>query len=106
LSLQDQVNERFSKAIAQLGSEQLDVRIGSIYALEQIARDSPKTDDAPGLHWPIVEIVTAFVREHTRAVPGRSPLDEKKPEHKQSPSGPDRAGSCPTSRWRPTSRLH
>jgi hypothetical protein len=64
LSLQDQVNERFSKAIDQLGSHQMDVRIGGIYALEQIARDSPQTERSPGLHPPVMEILTAFVREH------------------------------------------
>jgi hypothetical protein len=40
LSRRGQVNERFSKAIEQLGSDKLDVRIGGIYALEQIAHDS------------------------------------------------------------------
>jgi hypothetical protein len=63
-----QVTERFSKAIEQLGSAELDVRIGGIYALEQIARDSPKTSDSPrtsdSLHWPVMEILTAFIRDH------------------------------------------
>jgi hypothetical protein len=39
--------------------DKVDIRLGAIYALEQIARDSPD------LHWPIVEILTAFIREHT-----------------------------------------
>jgi hypothetical protein len=60
LNRRGQVTDRFGKAIDQLGKgEQLDVRIGGIYALEQIARDSED------LHWPIVEVLTAFVREHT-----------------------------------------
>src|SRR5262249_42676622 len=58
-----QVTERFTRAIDQLGSEKLDVRIGAVYALEQIARDSAE------LHWPITEVLTAYLREH--AQPGR-----------------------------------
>jgi uncharacterized protein YjbI with pentapeptide repeats len=52
-----QVTERFSKAIEHLGSEKIDIRLGGIYALEQIAIDSPK------YHWTVVEILSAFVRE-------------------------------------------
>jgi hypothetical protein len=35
-----QVTDRYTKAIDQLGSDKIDVRIGGIYALERIARDS------------------------------------------------------------------
>ena len=35
-----QVTDRYSKAIEQLGSDKVDVRIGGIYALERIACDS------------------------------------------------------------------
>jgi uncharacterized protein YjbI with pentapeptide repeats len=53
-----QVTERFSKAIEHLGNEKaIDVRLGGIYALEQIAIDSPEK-----YHWTIVEILSAFVR--------------------------------------------
>jgi hypothetical protein len=33
------VTDRYTKAIEQLGSDRLDVRIGGIYALERVARD-------------------------------------------------------------------
>ncbi|MCA1993442.1 MAG: pentapeptide repeat-containing protein, partial [Coleofasciculus sp. S288] len=46
----------FSKSIDQLGSNKLHVRIGAIYALERIAKDSP-TD-----HWTIMQYLAAFVR--------------------------------------------
>src|SRR5262249_35281182 len=59
LALQGQVTDRFSKAIDHLGSEKLDVRIGGIYALERIARDSPQED-----HPTIMEVLTAFMRDH------------------------------------------
>jgi hypothetical protein len=55
-----QVTDRYTKAIEQLGSKELDVRIGGIYALEGVARDSA-TD-----HPTVMEVLTAFVREHSR----------------------------------------
>jgi uncharacterized protein YjbI with pentapeptide repeats len=59
LTEQGQVTERYTKAIEQLGSDKLDIRIGGIYALERIARDS--TRDQPT----IVEVLAAFIREHS-----------------------------------------
>ena len=41
LTEQGQVTDRYTKAIEELGSDKLSVRIGSIYALERIVRDSP-----------------------------------------------------------------
>jgi hypothetical protein len=60
LALQGQVTDRFSKAIDHLGSEKLDVRIGGIYALERIARDSPQD------HPTIMEVLAAFILDHSR----------------------------------------
>ncbi len=37
-----QITERFSRAIEHLGDDRLAVRLGGIYALERIARDSPR----------------------------------------------------------------
>jgi uncharacterized protein YjbI with pentapeptide repeats len=60
-----QVTERFTRAIEHLGTtDKLDVRLGGIYALEQIARDSSSE------HGAIVEILTAYIRGHaSRANP-------------------------------------
>ena len=53
-----QITERFSKAVEQLGNkESPTVRLGAIYSLERIAKDS-KYD-----HWIIMEVLTAFIRE-------------------------------------------
>src|SRR5579859_5423121 len=60
LTEQGQVTERYTKAIEQLGSDKLDVRIGGIYALERIARDSARD------HQTVMEVLTAFIREHSR----------------------------------------
>jgi hypothetical protein len=58
LAEQGQITERFTRAIDQLGSDHLDVRLGGIYALERIARDSPN-DRAT-----IAEVLTAYLRGH------------------------------------------
>lgn len=57
-SREGQITERFTRAIDQLGSERLDVRLGGLYALERIARDSPADRASIG------EVLTAFVRTH------------------------------------------
>ena len=49
LTEQGQVTDRYTKAIEQLGSKELDVRIGGIYALERIARDSARDHPIPAL---------------------------------------------------------
>jgi len=53
-----QITERFTRAIDQLGnSRRIAVRLGGIYALERIARDSKKD------HWNVMEVLTAYVRD-------------------------------------------
>ena len=58
LEREGQITERFTRAIDQLGDEKPDVCLGGIYALEGIARDSEE------YHGPIMEVLTAYVREH------------------------------------------
>jgi uncharacterized protein YjbI with pentapeptide repeats len=60
LTEQGQVTDRYTRAIEQLGSDKLDVRIGGIYALERIARDSIRD------HPTVMEVLAAFIREHSR----------------------------------------
>lgn len=55
-----QITERFTRAIQLLGDrENLEVRLGGIYALERITKDSPKD------HWTIMEVLTAYIREQS-----------------------------------------
>lgn len=68
LTEQGQVTDRYTKAIEQLGSDKLDVRIGGIYALERVARDSARD------HPPVMAVLAAFIREHSR-----EPLDRLEP---------------------------
>src|SRR4029453_12015946 len=58
VSREGQLTDRYTKAVDQLGSDHLDVRVGGIYALERIARDSPP-DRAT-----IEEVLTAYLRGH------------------------------------------
>lgn len=52
-----EVTERFSKAVELLGDERLEVRLGGIYLLERVAKDSP-TDQ-----WIVMEVLTSYIRD-------------------------------------------
>jgi hypothetical protein len=61
---QGQLTNRFTQATSQLGAQlstgnpNVEARLGGIYALAAIARDSPAD------YWPIMEILTAYVRHN------------------------------------------
>lgn len=59
LAERGQVTERFTRAIDQMGSDQIDVATGGIYALGQLARES-KTE-----HSQVMEILVAFIHRHS-----------------------------------------
>ena len=63
VSQEGQITDRFSRAVDQLGSDDLTVRLGGIYALERIARDSPRD------YGPVMEVLTAFAREESPLAP-------------------------------------
>ncbi|MBD2252063.1 pentapeptide repeat-containing protein [Nostoc parmelioides] len=52
-----QLTERFAKAVEMLGHQDIHVRLGAIYLLERISKDSAQD------YWQIMEILTAYVRE-------------------------------------------
>jgi hypothetical protein len=56
LNVSGQVTDRYSKAVGQLGEPEIAVRVGAVYALERVARDSPRDVDT------IVEVLCTFVR--------------------------------------------
>jgi len=71
ISQEGQITERFTRAIEQLGSDKLWIRLGGIYALERIARDSDEKD-----HWTVMEVLTAYVRDYKRDEASQSvPID-------------------------------
>ena len=59
-----QLTNRFTAATSQLGAQlsngtpNVEARLGGIYALSSIARDSPRD------YWPVMEILTAYVRHN------------------------------------------
>jgi uncharacterized protein YjbI with pentapeptide repeats len=75
-----QVTERFTRAIDQLGAtdnegknKKLEIRLGGIYALERIAWDSLAMENSPGRDYgTVMEVLTAYVRENTLQAPGSS----------------------------------
>jgi hypothetical protein len=64
---QGHITDRYSKAIEQLGDDQLTIRLGGIYALERIARDSERD------HPTVVEVLSAFVQEEGHGAPTTAP---------------------------------
>jgi hypothetical protein len=79
LSRESHVTDRYTKAIEQLGSERLDVRLGAIYALERIMIDSGRD------HPTIVEVLAAYVREHSPVVPP----EDRDPDKELAPRATD-----------------
>lgn len=73
LTEQGQITERFTRAVEMLGSEHLEVRLGAIHALGRIARDSDRD------HWPIMSVLTAYLREQTLRDAERSTITPEKP---------------------------
>ncbi|MDQ6948981.1 MAG: pentapeptide repeat-containing protein [Actinomycetota bacterium] len=66
LTRRGQIADRFTKAIDELGQQgpdKLDIRLGGIYALEQIARDS-KDNGLNENRRTTYELLAAYVREH------------------------------------------
>ncbi|MEU7855267.1 pentapeptide repeat-containing protein [Nonomuraea sp. NPDC049141] len=55
---QGQIADRYTKAVEQIGSGTLDVRLGGMYALERLAQDSPRD------HQTVYDVLAAFIREH------------------------------------------
>jgi hypothetical protein len=88
-----QITNRFTQAIDQLGVEKegepnLEVRLGAIYALERIARDSPRD------HWTIMEVLTTYVRQNAPWPPSpssRSIISPWRARHEREVEGPDKS---------------
>lgn len=78
-----QVTERFGRAVEQLASESIHIRLGGIHALGRIARESDKD-------WrTVMELLMSFVRE--RSVEIRAELAQEQdvePEEVEGPAAP------------------
>jgi len=76
---QGQFTERFSRAAEHLGSEQLPVRLGGIYALWRLIEDSPKRDVTS-----VIDILCAFVRD-----PPHPSADRPEPDANEGGTSPE-----------------
>ncbi len=73
-----QIADRFPLAVNQLASENLEIRLGGVYALEGIAVVSEKD------YRSVLEVLTAFVRERSAWKDSRTPLADQ-PLPKRAP---------------------
>lgn len=58
--------ERYARSMSLLGSESSEVRLGGVFALERLARESARD------HGPIMEVLAAFVRERAAWLEGET----------------------------------
>jgi uncharacterized protein YjbI with pentapeptide repeats len=77
---QSQITERFTRAVEQLGSKDIAVRMGGVYGLERIARDS-RVD-----HGQVIKILSAFVRSNAFRDSSKSTFAAAALDNKQSVS--------------------
>ena len=68
---QRQESERFTDAVGMLSATNatLDARLGGIYTLAQLAKDS-----ASGIRPYVVQVISAYVREHARSAGSSTPV--------------------------------
>ena len=76
-----QITDRFSKAVEQLGSSHINVRLGAIHSLWRIAEDSPERE-----YIPVVNLLCGFLRGH--AASELSPVDQNSIEAPSDRLGP------------------
>ena len=67
------LTEGFARAIEQLGDKEMAIRLGGIYALERLAKDSEKD------HGRIMEVLTAYVRENAPVQMEYTPEEDERP---------------------------
>ncbi|GLY79220.1 hypothetical protein Airi01_074870 [Actinoallomurus iriomotensis] len=64
---QGQITDRYTKAVEQLASKAIDIRLGGVYALERLATDSPRDRNT------VYAVLNAFVREHSPKLQAKAP---------------------------------
>jgi type II secretory pathway pseudopilin PulG len=84
LEKETQLTDRYTKAIDQLGSSELAIRLGGIYALERIVIANDSERDHPT----IVEVLSSFVRESTRTLSPQRSSEQLKNSHTGHPGHP------------------
>jgi hypothetical protein len=83
LTREGQITERFTRAIDQLGqtddegNELFEIRLGGIYALDRIARESEAD------YWSVIEVLTAYVRTNVPWPPTTASKSSDNSEHEK-----------------------
>ncbi|MFJ4687033.1 pentapeptide repeat-containing protein [Streptomyces sp. NPDC088789] len=67
LTKEGQITDRYTAAVENLGADKMDLRLGGIYALQRIMKDSPRD------HPTICNVLAAYVRSHAAAKEGELP---------------------------------
>ena len=67
LARRDHVAELFNRSVGQLTNDKLEIRLGAIYTLRQIARDFPD------LSAPTLELLATYLRESSKAYGDNEP---------------------------------
>jgi hypothetical protein len=65
---QGQITDRYTRAVEQLASPTVEVRLGAIYALQRLAADSPRDRST------VRNVLAAFVRDHDLCTPRPPPV--------------------------------
>lgn len=90
VSEQGQITERFTRAIDQLGATnekgepRLEIRLGGIYGLGRIARDSAEGRDYYQ-YWQVIEVLTAYIRSNAPLPPDETEDENPIPSTFQDP---------------------
>lgn len=78
LTREGQVTDRYVEAIKLLSADHPTQRLGGIYSLERIMRDSEKD------HATVVAVLAAFIRQHARLTDGVTPNHQSPTEEVQA----------------------
>jgi hypothetical protein len=87
---QRRITESYSKAVEQLASDKIEVRLGGIYTLERISRESS------GDYWNAMEILCAFTRNRARWKAPEADLLATVDRHNQSLVATENRNGSPT----------
>ncbi|MFE7570625.1 pentapeptide repeat-containing protein [Streptomyces sp. NPDC057539] len=63
LAKEGQITDRYTAAVENLGADKMDVRLGGIYALQRIMKDSPRDQPTIG------NVLAAYIRTHAVRLP-------------------------------------
>ena len=79
---QRRITESFGKAVEQLAGDKIEARLGGIYTLERISRESEED------YWAVMETLTGFVRERAPVEPDVNAADTMEGPHVGFPRPP------------------